>query len=137
MAEPSESDSGEPQGGEACAEEPQTLDAMPNSDDASPDKAALAGGPGSSLAWSLLALVLVAANSQLIGLLQMADEPPMAFSICIAVAMAVALLIAIPSWVASTAFAFGSLVTGQRRWYLAVVALLLNAASAAVFLLVV
>jgi hypothetical protein len=103
--------------------------------DAETRSAVLAGGAGLSLAWSLLACLLIVADVQLLRAWRAASEPGLAFSIVAVSATTVAVLIAVPSWVVSTAFALGSLVTVQRRWYLAVLALLLNIASAAVFLL--
>ena len=114
--------------------EEQETDDWPSPAESAAHSQSLAGGAGLSLALSLLALVLITANQQLTQFLRAQTEPTLAISIAAIIVMALTLLIAAPSGVVAVVFALGSLITGQRRWALAVLALLISAVSATMFL---
>jgi LDH2 family malate/lactate/ureidoglycolate dehydrogenase len=99
------------------------------------DDPSLAGGAGLSLVLSLLALALIGANHMTSHSWRTQSEPTLAVTVTAMVVMGLSMLIAVPSLIAAVAFALGALVTAQRHWGLAVLALLVSAAAAALFLL--
>lgn len=96
---------------------------------------ALSVGPARSFVLSLLAgamLLTFLGIRAWLGTESPQDSPT---SIAYAALTALSVLIAMPSWGVSNVYAVGSLVTGQRGSSLALLALLVNAASAIAFLL--
>ncbi len=98
------------------------------------DNDALSHGPTRSFGLSLLSLAMLFAFLGVRSLFGAESQQDSPMSIALAALMALSLLIAMPSWIVSTVYAIGSLVTMQRRVGLALLALLVNAASAVVFL---
>ena len=97
---------------------------------------ALSGGPRRSLGLSLLTLALLLVFLGVKSLLRAEEQQDSVTAVACAALMALSLLVAIPCWMVSTVYAVGSLVTGQRRFGFSLLALLQNATSAIVFLVV-
>ena len=120
---------------DAANRDDDKTDAMHPSDLPLEDNEALSLGPAQSFGLSLLASAMLLAFLGIrtwLGTEGPHDSPT---SIVCAALMALSVLVALPSWGISTVYALGSLVTVQRRFGLALLALLLNVASAIVFLL--
>ncbi len=128
-------DSPEPEKAEALENELPPDDDEMDYQPSEADDCSLAGSAELSVVLSLLAFALIGSNHMTTHSWRAQSEPTLAVTVTAMVVMGLSMLIAIPSLIAAVVLALGALVTAQRRWGLAVLALLVSTVAATVFLL--